>query len=111
MIRRTITPYSSSVSSRGFCNICYNPYDLDQFKPLLICHNDHSVCKQCLIAIKKTLRCPFCRTDFRMDRIRLNQPAVDFLIAKSRRGSQLSIQSKSPENKRNERLITEQTNL
>lgn len=94
MIRATITPYSSSLSSRGYCNICYNPYDLEHYKPLLICRNDHSVCKACLLAIKQRLRCPFCREAVALDRIRINRAAVDLLIAKSRKGSQLSLNSK-----------------
>jgi hypothetical protein len=70
------TPYSSSTSSLGYCNICCNRYDQEEYKPLLICQNDHSVCRACLRTIIRKPRCPFCRTAIDLHRIRLNRQAL-----------------------------------
>ena len=78
------TPYSSVLSINGYCNICYSPYDSTDFKPLLICSNDHTTCKHCLLAIKVNLRCPFCRADIHLHKIRLNSTALDQAAVKSR---------------------------
>lgn len=71
------TPYSSSIDSQGKCNICYNRYDNNTSKPLLICPQDHCLCKTCLLAIRKTSRCPFCRANIDLNKIRLNQQVLD----------------------------------
>ena len=97
MIQASLSPYSSMLSSNGFCNICYNSYDMLEHKPLLICSNDHSVCKQCLMSIRRRLKCPFCRAEVRLHRIRLNKEAVFLAKAKSR-GISLNI---SPQISRN----------
>lgn len=85
MLQSSQSPYSSILSLQGICNICFNTYDLDNSKPLLICLNDHSVCKQCLLAIKNNrLRCPFCRIRIRLDRIRLNYSALNAAKARTK---------------------------
>lgn len=76
------TPYSSNTSSQGYCNICYNQYDLGDNKPLLICSQDHSICRECLKAIRRNLRCPFCRENIRLNRIRLNRVALELVASK-----------------------------
>lgn len=76
------TPYSSSISSQGYCNICYNQYDFEENKPLLICSQDHSICRECLRAIRRNLKCPFCREIIRINRIRLNKVALELVASK-----------------------------
>ena len=77
------TPYSSALTLNGYCNICYSPYDATECKPLLICPNDHTTCKPCLLAFKANLRCPFCRADIYLDKIRLNYAALELAAVKS----------------------------
>ena len=83
----SLTPYSSVLSQQGYCNICYSPYDLEQVKPLLICTNYHSICKQCLLAIKHRPLCPFCRAPVKLNRIRINPEAYRLIVAASRKSS------------------------
>jgi len=73
MIQPNFTPFTSNATSRGFCSICYNSYDFDKKKPLLICEKDHTICKMCLLAIRERLRCPFCRSAIHLDRIRVSK--------------------------------------
>ncbi len=78
------TPYSSSASCMGYCNICYQRYDDSSNKPLLICRQNHLICKTCMVAIRDRLRCPFCREDIDIHRIRVDRQLIETIASKQK---------------------------
>ncbi|KAL0218230.1 hypothetical protein RCL1_009078 [Eukaryota sp. TZLM3-RCL] len=41
------------------CSVCLIPFDENARQPLIICSNNHSICKDCIPSLKI---CPFCRS-------------------------------------------------
>lgn len=108
MNQPTFTPYSSTTSSLGYCNICYASYDRTDRKPLIICPQQHTICKTCLVAIKQRPRCPFCRAPLDFERIRVSREVLEFMKGRERKGRELEF-GKSNASRRMDRFITEKT--
>lgn len=69
------------------------------------------MCKKCLLSIKSNPRCPFCRETILLSSIRVNKTVMDYIEAKSRKGSQVNNRQNEPAfHKMNEKLTTEHTN-
>ena len=46
------------------CPICYEAFNLEKNKPLMVCWQQHMVCKECFDHGWKGNECPLCRAKF-----------------------------------------------
>ena len=74
------TPISDFLSKMNLlsCFICRNQFNLAKRLPMMVCREQHTVCKSCLRNIKRTQyrderTCPMCNKHFTYENVKKNR--------------------------------------
>ena len=60
------------------CNICFELFNLEERCPMLVCSNQHTICKLCLDDLK-IQACPYCKEEFNPALTKKNRTLFDMI--------------------------------